>query len=72
MSDVDKSVARSASQPRGFPSTLIDVNHGAYDGAHRVWDGMIDRRPSCIARCSSAEEVRAAVKFARCEGLRVL
>ncbi len=71
MSDIDKSVAKSASQPRGFPSTLIDINHEAYDGARRVWNGMIDRRPSCIARCSSAEEVRAAVKFARSEGLRV-
>jgi FAD/FMN-containing dehydrogenase len=32
---------------------------------------MIDRKPSLIARCTSAEDVRAAVKLARTEQLRV-
>lgn len=34
-----------------------------YEAARRLWNGMIDRRPAAIARCTSAEDVRAAVLF---------
>lgn len=71
MSDVDQLGGSSGSHRRSFPSILIDANHQIYEGARRVWNGMVDRRPAFIARCSSAEEVRAAVRFARSEGLQV-
>jgi FAD/FMN-containing dehydrogenase len=35
-----------------------------YDGARRVWNGAIDRRPSCIIRCADAEDVSHAVRIA--------
>ena len=37
----------------------------AYEGARRVWNGAIDRRPACIARCKGVADVVAAVRFAR-------
>lgn len=42
-----------------------------YEAARRIWNGMIDRRPAVIARCTGVADVMAAVRFAREEGLPV-
>jgi FAD/FMN-containing dehydrogenase len=66
-------------------ATIIDVErlagfvHGAvigpgdqgYDAARRIWNGAIDRRPACIARCAGVADVVAAVRFARERDLQV-
>lgn len=36
-----------------------------YDRTRRVWNGMFDKHPALIARCSGASDVRHAVDFAR-------
>ena len=36
-----------------------------YDDARKVFNGMIDRRPALIARCTCADDVVAAVNLAR-------
>jgi FAD/FMN-containing dehydrogenase len=36
-----------------------------YDPARTVWNGAVDRYPGIIARCASAADVAAAVRFAR-------
>lgn len=40
-----------------------------YDSARRVWNGMIDRRPSFIVRPTSIADVMKSVRFAREQGI---
>ena len=54
-----------------FQGTLTGEGDPAYDEARRVFNGMIDRRPAVIARCTGAGDVQAAVNFARDNGLLV-
>jgi FAD/FMN-containing dehydrogenase len=44
---------------------VITPEDGAYEEARLVWNGMIDRRPALVVRCSSAEDVVAALAAAR-------
>ncbi|GAA1013195.1 FAD-binding oxidoreductase [Streptomyces thermogriseus] len=65
----------------GLPRPLLDEFarrlHGRlvlpedpdYHAARTLWNGMIDRRPACVARCRDEDDVVAAVNFARDNGL---
>jgi FAD/FMN-containing dehydrogenase len=48
-----------------FRGALLRPGEEGYDDARRVWNGAIDRRPALIARCAGADDVTAAVRFAR-------
>jgi FAD/FMN-containing dehydrogenase len=50
---------------------LLRAGDAGYDEARRVWNGLIDHRPTLIARCAGAADVVAAVEFAREHGLLV-
>jgi FAD/FMN-containing dehydrogenase len=52
-----------------FGGELVQPGDDAYEDARRVWNGMIDRRPAVIARCTSTTDVVAAVAAARDGGL---
>jgi FAD/FMN-containing dehydrogenase len=43
---------------------LLRPGDPGFDGARRIWNGAIDRRPAFIARCRAPAEVAAAVRFA--------
>jgi FAD/FMN-containing dehydrogenase len=50
---------------------LLRPGDEGYDGARRIHNGMIDRRPALIARCAGVADVVASVNFARDHQLRV-
>ena len=53
----------------GFRGMLIKPGEPGYDEARSVWNAMIDRRPSLIARCLGVADVAMCVDFARQHGL---
>ena len=53
----------------GFSSQLIHALDGRYDGARRVWNGGIDRRPALIAQCATPRDVALAIAQARARDL---
>jgi FAD/FMN-containing dehydrogenase/SAM-dependent methyltransferase len=54
-----------------FGGAVIRPDDGGYDAARAVWNAMHDRRPALIARPRSAQDVAAAIRHARAEGLRI-
>ncbi len=59
------SQASFAALRQRFHGQIIGPDDAGYDDARRVWNHMIDRRPACIARCASVDDVVAAVNFGR-------
>jgi FAD/FMN-containing dehydrogenase len=54
-----------------FAGTLVGPDDADYDTARRVWNAMIDKRPAVIARCTTVDDVAAAVAFGRDHALPV-
>ena len=54
-----------------FGGEVIGPADGGYDEHRRVWNGSIDRYPAVIARCTSVDDVRTAVRFGRDHQLSV-
>ena len=48
-----------------FQGELITQKDSAYDEVRAIYNGMIDKRPQLIAKCTNTEDVIAAVKFGR-------
>lgn len=50
---------------------ILQPGDEGYEEARRIWNGMIDRYPAVIARCTGPADVMAAVRFAREQGLPI-
>ncbi len=48
-----------------FRGDLIAPSDPDYDEARKIWNGMVDKRPALIARCSGTADIAAAVGAAR-------
>ena len=44
-----------------FKGEIIGPDHAEYEQGRRLWNAMVDRRPGLILRCTSTEDVVAAV-----------
>jgi FAD/FMN-containing dehydrogenase len=53
----------------GFKGEILLPSDGAYEGARKIWNAMIDKRPAVIARCATRSDVVSGVNFARDNGL---
>ncbi len=50
---------------------LIRPGDSGYDDARKIWNGMIDKHPAFIARCTGAADIINAVNFASANKLLV-
>jgi FAD/FMN-containing dehydrogenase len=53
----------------GFRGEVLTPGSAQYESSRKLWNGMIDRRPAVIARCTGPADVKAAVRFAADQGL---
>ncbi len=62
----EAAVAELKAQIRG---ALLRPGDAGYDAARSIWNGMIDKRPALIARCTGPDDVITCVNFARAHRL---
>src|SRR4029434_6740579 len=55
----------------GLRGALLCPDDVGYEEARKVWNGMIDRHPAMIVRCTGVADVLTAVRFARAHNLLV-
>jgi hypothetical protein len=65
---VDRDLEALRSQVAG---KVLSKSDPEYDSARSVWNGAIDRHPALIVRCSRAEDVAAAIRFAEDHQLEI-
>ncbi len=56
---------------REFAGDIVRPGDAGYDDLREVWNAMVDRRPAVIARCTSADDVAAAIRHGRDAGLEI-
>jgi FAD/FMN-containing dehydrogenase len=56
---------------KGFDGKVLVGGDSGYDEARSLWNGDIQRKPAVIAQCTTAEQVAAAIGFARAESLEI-
>jgi FAD binding domain/Berberine and berberine like len=55
----------------GLRGEVLDPVNDGYNSARRVWNGLIDRYPALIVRCTDTSDVIRAVQYARGQHLLV-
>ncbi|MBV8712456.1 MAG: FAD-binding oxidoreductase [Solirubrobacterales bacterium] len=60
-----------ASLASDFAGELIEPDQPAFDEARKVFNGMHDKRPGLIARCTSSRDVQLALEYAQHDGMQI-
>ncbi len=64
-------VSAAAALQANLRGQVLGPGDDEYEPCRKIWNGMIDRRPALIARCTGVADVIAAVNFARAHNLLV-
>ncbi len=56
---------------KDFAGSVLTEGDAEFDNARQLWNAMIDRRPTVIARCRGVADVIQAVRFAESRGMPV-
>ncbi|WP_243079455.1 FAD-binding oxidoreductase [Pantoea sp. MQR6] len=54
-----------------FLGEVVLPDDANYDEVRQIWNAMIDRKPTLIARCTSPEDVVQAIQFGRTQNLLI-
>jgi hypothetical protein len=54
---------------RRFKGDLLRPGESGYEGARPIWNGMVDRAPGLIARCTDVSDVQNAIRAASENGI---
>jgi len=54
-----------------FSGEVLEASDPGYDAARAIHNGLIDKRPTLIARCLNSADIADAVRFGRSEGLEI-
>ena len=54
-----------------FHGELVAPGDPLYDEARTIFNAMIDRRPSVVAKCAGTDDIARAIRVARDEGLEI-
>ena len=68
MTDVSDNLGALRASMQG---SVLGPQDPDYEATRHVWNGAIDRRPAVIAGCTSAQDVAAAIAYAREHGLEI-
>jgi FAD/FMN-containing dehydrogenase len=72
MDATSTSLEQHVTELRGQVSgSVLGPADADYDAVRAVYNGLVDRRPGLIVRCRTAQDVVAALAFARREGVEV-
>src|SRR5690348_2373459 len=55
----------------GFSGAVVGPADADYDEVRRIHNGLVDKHPALIARCTNSADVSAAVRFGRDMGVEI-
>ena len=65
MSTTVSALETARTELSSFGDRLLGPADASYDEARALFNAMVDRRPALIARCATADDVAAVIRFAR-------
>ena len=69
MTTIDHTSVAAGLRAGGFVGRIVEPTDPEYDTARAGWNGAIDRHPAAVAYATDADDVAAAIRVARADGV---